>query len=266
MQFTNTYILLKKGMRILLFLSSIIISTTCAAQEVVTLQTDSGEMQITYFQREAGKKPVISTYYLWTKANKHRGVAVALNRAGKQLFRAEVGVVHGVQHVDFRYYANGAVERIHHTAQPDGGIQRHDITRFYSEAGDFIWQEDNSTDNMGQPRVMHIQSINAPDSIGTPVVPKQQLKASTHEAIFINNTKQPVKVSVKNKENRYCHLLLKIRPGESKTGPIPNENGPQNYFCIMARGLRNGRKIKPVLTLSQTIANKRIAFYWEINP
>jgi hypothetical protein len=252
-------------MRILLFLSSIIISTTCIAQEVVTLQTDSGEMKITYFQREAGKKPVISTYYLWTKANKHRGVAVALNRSGKQLFRAEVGVVHGVQHVDFRYYANGAVERIHHTAQPDGGIQRHDVTRFYSEAGDFIRQEDNSTDNMGNLRLMVIPGVDElyEDVVVSPKDPLQELEVPTNDAVFTNTTARNVKVSVIDKQNNHCQLILELAPGETKQGRISTQTN-HDYYRINVSGVKSKRKFKAIFSESKIIENNRTAFCWNI--
>ena len=252
-------------MRILLFLSSIIISTTCIAQEVVTLQTDSGEMQITYFQREAVKKPLISTYYLWTKANKHRGVAVALNRAQKQLFRAETGIIHGVQHVDFRYYANGAVERIHHTAQPDGGIQRYDVTLFYSEQGDFIRQEDNSTDNMGHPRLMAIPEIERPDDyvISAPKDPLQELEVPTNDAVFTNTTARNVKVFVTDKQNNHCQLALELAPGETKKGRISTQNNP-DYFRINVSGIKSKRKFKAIFSASKITENNRTAFYWNI--
>jgi hypothetical protein len=97
-----------------------------------------------------------------------RGYAKAFDKTGKVIYNEEIRNYAGHSSVDFYFYANGAVEKAHYGAHPDGGIQWSDITHYFDENGNLLRIEDNSSDEFGHYRI-HVDPRYLADTIRQPV-------------------------------------------------------------------------------------------------
>lgn len=101
--------------------------------------------EYTYFKN--GK---ISTKRLQLSDKIHFGYLKAYKIDGIEIYSMSTRNVGGHGSVDVEYYPSGAIKKAHATSQPDGGIQRGDITHFFDEEGNITNIVDLSDDGWGR--------------------------------------------------------------------------------------------------------------------
>lgn len=177
------------------------------------LEIDSGRLEIVYFP--SGK---VSTRTLTPSYEMRFGYAKAFDIKGNMIFSGSVSRVGGHGGVSFTYHPNGYIKTAHSTFQPDGGIQRHDVTRYYDETGTFIREED-----MSYPYKLHTEPLTQPyvkPTVPTPKPsePKQEemrcADIAQMRAYIENTTDKILQVRCIPNNKTQKPSLLTIKPGE----------------------------------------------------
>lgn len=188
-----------------------------AQPQIKYFEKDSGRLEIAYFPN--GK---VSTRKLTPKGSYSRiqGYAKAFDTKGKLIFNEVISSMGGHGGVRFQYHTNGAIKSANVTFQPDGGIQRHDITYFFNEQGVRTGEQDNSypfKPILEEPGVKPSAPKPAPS---TPA--KTELKTETMECAVIvqmrayieNTTDITVRVDVIPNNPDSKKQTITIQPGE----------------------------------------------------
>ena len=146
--------------------------------------------EYTYFKN--GK---ISTKRLQLSDKIHFGYLKAYKIDGIEIYSMSTRNVGGHGSVDVDYYPSGAIKKAHATSQPDGGIQRGDITHFFDEEGNITNIVDLSDDGWGrtvtipdfkkvEPPVMNPKNDKKPEVISCAVI-------YSSEIFIVNFTNKP---------------------------------------------------------------------------
>lgn len=146
--------------------------------------------EYTYFMN--GK---ISTKRLQLSDKIHFGYLKAYKIDGIEIYSMSTRNVGGHGSVDVDYYPSGAIKKAHATSQPDGGIQRGDITHFFDEEGNITNIVDLSDDGWGrtvtipdfkkvEPPVMNPKNDKKPEVISCAVI-------YSSEIFIVNFTNKP---------------------------------------------------------------------------
>ncbi len=132
---------------------------------------------------------------------------------GKELFSREYGLKWGSSGIDLSYHSNGQVKSVHYTMQPDGGIQRTDITTHFNDEGIFEREEDRSLGNNGLPELVLPDYLQKKPAY---IIPKENtLKVSDclpvqtpFDFYLINNTSSRLNLTCSN-QNTYGNRISK---------------------------------------------------------
>ena len=160
----------------------LILAISASAQEQYT------QCQYHYF----GNKH-ISTSQCYDKDGRW-GKARAYNKAGKQIYEAELRRVAGHASIEFDYYPEGAVSKAKWHSAPDAGIQWYNTTTYFDRSGNIPNVEHNDYDH--SPGT----TVQLPRLPAT-VTPQKQATIAcaaiyATEYWFINRCKYPVVVTV----------------------------------------------------------------------
>ncbi|MCD6012835.1 MAG: hypothetical protein K0Q79_2697 [Flavipsychrobacter sp.] len=147
-------------------------------------------------------------------ANNRFGKVRAYNLKGELIYENEIRKIGGSAHVQFEYYANGAVKKASWRSAPDGGIQWYSSVTTFSEDGKKTGETEHNWDDYH-----HVRTIKQEP-------PKQFVKKDTSNVVtcaiiyssefwFINKTKYTVTVDATRGEEHYTTTL---KPGQQLKG------------------------------------------------
>jgi len=171
--------------------------------------------EYTYFKN--GK---ISTKRLILNESIRFGYLKAYKLDGIEIYSMSTRNVGGHASVGIDFYPNGAIQKAHATSQPDGGIQRGDITHYFDELGNITSIIDMSDDGHGRtvtaPTLRQIDPIVQPKKVEKEVIVKCAVIYST-DIYVVNLTRKPQTVLSQKTPSNGLNFITKqtINPGDT---------------------------------------------------
>jgi hypothetical protein len=148
------------------------------------------------------------------------GTARAFRRDGTRIYKQNIRRYAGHASVRFSFYDDGAVSKAHYTSQPDGGIQRYDVTHLFDQQGNVTEVIDMSDDGFGpSPRIFVEQT--PPPVVKKEPQPKQEVMECAvlyqGEVFVINMTGKPVTtiIGTKGHTNPNFARTEALAPGDT---------------------------------------------------
>lgn len=141
------------------------------------------------------------------------------NAAGDEIYSSEYGAKWGSSNVQLSYYENGQVKSAHYTMQPDGGIQYHDVTTYFTVDGSKEREEDNSLDNYGSPRLL-LPTEHSPDTkhlvhVKVPTPASCTPVKVPFDLYIINYTSDLLRLNITNTYNFDLPAVKQIEAGDT---------------------------------------------------
>lgn len=160
---------------------------------LVMSQKSKSDSTFKYIYFKNGK---ISTKRLQLSDRIHFGYLKAYKDDGTEIYACSTRNVGGHGSVDVEYYPSGAIKKAHATSQPDGGIQRGDITHYFDEEGNITNIVDLSDDGWGRTVTYPDFKKVDPQPIVSPKIDKKREVAQcaiiySSEIFVVNLTRKP---------------------------------------------------------------------------
>lgn len=198
----------------------------------------NGELSTTSCFHANGK---LSTITKKLSSSPHWYLVKIYNSLGQELYSREYGQKWGSSGVTLKYHDNGQVKSVQYTMQPDGGIQRTDVTTFYTENGAFEREEDRSWGRNGMPEI----TVPVEWSLKSPVVsPTEKTPAIVECApvqmpfdfYIINHTSNPLKITAFNQQSYGQRVSRNVYAGDSVLIETyyakPESPNPLNFYKV----------------------------------
>ncbi len=223
--------------KILPFIGFLILQLSLKAQ--LNCKTNlNGEQSTTSCFHTNGK---LSTLTKKISSSPHWYLVKIYNSLGQELYSREYGQKWGSSGVNLNYHNNGQVKSVQYTMQPDGGIQRTDVTIFYTENGAFEREEDRSWGRNGMPEITVPQEW----PLKSPVVsPKEKTPALVECApvqmpfdfYIINYTSNTLTITAYNQQNYGQRISRTVYAGDSVLVETyyakPESPSPLNFYKV----------------------------------